>query len=122
MKSILALLAACFACLSTLEAGPTNQFKLTLGWTYHETNELNTFILYGSTNVAAPKPWLYVTNVPGTNFTATFLVEPGEMYFYATTSNFWGRESDYSETLALPSVPKKIKLNIWTVIKNAIGL
>lgn len=74
---------------------------ITLSWSY-PTNEMSTnnvFVIFMTTELAGTNTaWIALTNVPGTNLSCKLSVMPGNMYFRAITSNFWGYYSDPSDT------------------------
>jgi hypothetical protein len=85
--------------------------NITLRWKY-DTNELSTnlwFTIYETTNLSEPlSNWNPVLTMPGTNVSATFNVNPGEHFFVATTSNFWGETSITSNLTSTPPLPQNI--------------
>lgn len=76
-------------------------------WTY-PTNELSTnltFIIHRGTNVAQPvSTWTPLTNIVGTNLSATVDMPPGEYYFALMVSNFWG--TSFSKVVSTPPPPR----------------
>lgn len=105
LTALLALFAV-FARAGMNLTPPTG--RVTLAWDY-PTNELSTdlwFNIYETTNLAAPLTnWNCLTNVLGTNLTASVIVQPGAHFFVATASNFWG-ESLTSNVASTPILPK----------------
>lgn len=80
---------------------------VTLVWDY-PTAALSTnlqFLIYGSTNLDTPTTeWQLLTNTIGTNRSVSVRVQPGQWYFVATASNYWGvsRPSNVASTPAPP--------------------
>ena len=96
--------------LTLLALGPafTPSGRINLSWSY-PTNEFDTnlvFRVYSSTNATDfLTNWSVLTNVVGTNLSATVTIAPGARFFFMTASNFWG-ESNPSEVASTPALPR----------------
>jgi len=109
------LIIACFVALlvnaapQLIVAPPNGHVKIS--WDY-DPNELSTnlfFILYETTNITTPLTnWTVLTNMVGTNTYGQFDVVPGEHYFVAQASNFWGETSITSAPGHTPPLPYPI--------------
>jgi hypothetical protein len=92
----------------------TLRTNVTLVWNYPEA-ELSTnlvFKLYSSPNPATPlASWALLVTVPGTNTQATVPMQPTNMFFVLTASNYWG-ESDFSNVASTPVPPRSGTLQI----------
>ncbi len=90
-------------------APPNGHVKL--AWDY-DTNQLSTnlfFNIYETTNLTIPfANWNLLTNVVGTNLSATMDVTPGAHFFVATASNFWMETSITSNLTSTPPLPQSI--------------
>jgi len=103
MKKLISLVCACMISCGLYAATINGHIKLY--WDY-PANELTnvTFNVYSTTNIALPLTnWLVMTNVNSTNVVLD--ITPGQRYFYATATNFWG-ESDPSTVASVPATPK----------------
>jgi hypothetical protein len=112
MKRLLIL--ACLLGSAFTYAPPSG--RVTLSWSYTDPT-VQSFNLYGSTNLAAPiTNWTCLTNVPGwtTNGAVSWIttnltiqIQPGQMFFFMTASNsFWESvPSNIISTPAMPSMP-----------------
>jgi hypothetical protein len=80
-----------------------------LEWNY-PTNELSTnlsFTIYRGTNATQPmNTWTAITNVVGTNLSVEMAMTPGEYFFAAKTSNWWGQSSVFSNVASTPPAPR----------------
>lgn len=90
---------AALAALAAVASVPMVPTNITLSW--NPQADVDSFYLYGSTNLNAPMPWPAVTNTPGTNSQITIQILPSQQFFYLTASNFWG-ESGPSNTVRTP--------------------
>lgn len=107
MKKFLTLVAA-VTCLAAaaLDLSPPSG-NVVLSWSYpaESLSPDLTFRVYASTNLATPiTNWACLTNIAGTNLSASVKIQPGQMFFVMTASNFWG-ESLTSNVAATPKLP-----------------
>ncbi len=92
-------------------AAETNQV-ITLAWDYPAAETNVVFKLYWSGTLAVPwNQWKVMTNLPGTVREISIAVQPREMFFVITSSNFWG-ESDPSNTASTPPPPRSPVLSV----------
>ena len=106
---------------------PTTPSPIKVAWNYPGAVVPDSFNIYWSTNLASPlASWTLLTNVPcpiiGTNVdaatgfpnytrqlstNATILVQPGQAFFFCTSSNLWG-ESIPSNAAGTPPIPSGV--------------
>jgi hypothetical protein len=131
MKFILLILGVGLLATGSLPAQITNG-AVHLQWNY-SSNALNeaqsyppSFLIRGTNTLGSdPLTWPVVVNQPWTNvtvagfdgsnylFSTPFQVTPpGQMYFVATESNFWG-ESGLSNTSSTPALPSILQTRIF---------
>lgn len=91
-----------------LQAATPAPVQLRISWSY-PTNELSsdlTFRVYHSTSLTPPVSWELQWSVVGTN-QAVVSVVPGVHFFAIRTySQFWDQESDFSDAVSTPPVPR----------------
>lgn len=106
-RALLIISVTVFLGLAVWASIPSGPTRIVLSWDPSpSTTNVDAYCLYESQTVSTPLTnWLKFAVIPGwTNTTFQFSVVPGQWFFYATASNFWG-ESDPSNVRATPEVP-----------------
>ena len=133
LATVIFLCGLCFLLFNALPArAQTNLGQVHLQWYYNSNalvasaTDVPWFYIRATNSLAGQpgawpviyaQPWTNtaVTNFDGTNLTFAIsyqVTPPGQMFFVATASNFWG-ESGLSNTSATPPVASVLKTQIF---------